>query len=125
LRSTTSPFAGGSAGIGLLIMRMSCGGVLMRETMTHVIAAPTSETVVHIALLILATAILTGFWTRIAGAGVAALELWLLAWVDGSALVHSLLATLGAALALLGPGAWSADARLSGWRRIDIPRRQG
>jgi len=93
--------------------------------MTHVIAAPTSETIVHIALLILATAILTGYWTRIAGAGVAALELWLLAWVDGSALVHSLLATLGAALALLGPGAWSADARLSGWRRIDIPRRQG
>jgi putative oxidoreductase len=125
LRSTTSAFADGSAGIGLLIMRIACGGVLMREAMTHVFTAPSSESIVHLVLLILATAILTGYWTRIAGAGVAALELWLLAGVDGSAPVHSLLATLGAALALLGPGAWSIDARLSGWRRIHIPRRQG
>jgi putative oxidoreductase len=31
-----------------------------------------------------------------------------------------LLAAIGAALALLGPGAWSVDARLFGWRRIDV-----
>jgi putative oxidoreductase len=30
------------------------------------------------------------------------------------------LATIGASLALLGPGAWSIDARLYGRRRIDI-----
>jgi hypothetical protein len=30
------------------------------------------------------------------------------------------LATFGAGLALLGPGAWSIDARLFGWKRIDI-----
>jgi putative oxidoreductase len=30
------------------------------------------------------------------------------------------LATIGAGLALLGPGAWSIDARLCGRRRIDI-----
>src|SRR5262249_4498158 len=33
---------------------------------------------------------------------------------------HILLATLGGALTLLGPGAWSVDARLFGWKRIDI-----
>jgi hypothetical protein len=33
-----------------------------------------------------------------------------------------LLAGLGAALALLGPGAWSVDARLYGWKRIEIRR---
>jgi len=31
-----------------------------------------------------------------------------------------MLATIGASLALLGPGAWSIDARLYGRRRIDI-----
>jgi uncharacterized membrane protein YphA (DoxX/SURF4 family) len=33
---------------------------------------------------------------------------------------HIVLATIGASLALLGPGAWSIDARLYGRRRIDL-----
>jgi putative oxidoreductase len=30
---------------------------------------------------------------------------------------------MGAALAMLGPGAWSVDARLFGRKRIHIPQR--
>ena len=37
--------------------------------------------------------------------------------------IHILLATLGASLAMLGPGAWSLDARLFGRKRIQIPQR--
>jgi uncharacterized membrane protein YphA (DoxX/SURF4 family) len=38
----------------------------------------------------------------------------------GDPWTNILLITLCAALVLLGPGAWSVDARLFGWKRIDI-----
>ncbi len=125
MRSEISEFLGGWEGIGLLLMRLACGGVLMGEAVSRVRGTPASESFVYVALLTLAClAMLTGYWTRIAGAATAALEVSLLALGEGNAVIHALLATLGLALALMGPGAWSLDARLSGWRRIHIPRRR-
>jgi len=68
--------------------------------------------------------LLTGLWTPIAGALVAVLELWAAFSQPGDPWTRILLATLGLALALLGPGAWSVDARLFGWKRIAIRDRQ-
>jgi putative oxidoreductase len=36
-----------------------------------------------------------------------------------------LLGTLSAAIGLVGPGIWSLDAHLFGWRRVEIPDRPG
>jgi hypothetical protein len=64
--------------------------------------------------------LLFGLWTPVAGTLAAAVQLWNLISLPGDPWVYILTGTLGVALALLGPGAWSVDARLFGWRRIDI-----
>ena len=81
-------------------------GALVGPTVLNAVAG-----VVGILLLI-------GLWTPAAGA--------ILAILAGlSAVMHPadpwtciFLGTLGAALALVGPGAWSVDAYLFGWKRI-------
>jgi uncharacterized membrane protein YphA (DoxX/SURF4 family) len=63
--------------------------------------------------------LVAGLWTPIAGTVVAAIEVWEIFLLPGNLWIYILLGTLGAALAMLGPGAWSVDARLFGWKRID------
>jgi putative oxidoreductase len=65
--------------------------------------------------------LIVGFWTPIAGAIMALSELCLLLFPFSNASMHLVLAALGAALTMLGPGAWSVDARLFGRKRIRIP----
>jgi putative oxidoreductase len=71
--------------------------------------------------------LLPGLWTPVAGFLLFSSNLWEIFanhaaasfqdMVTGSSF---LLAAIGAALGLLGPGAWSVDARLFGWRRIEV-----
>jgi putative oxidoreductase len=68
--------------------------------------------------------LLGGLWTPIAGTVVALVQLWNIFTHAGDTRVPILMGTLGAALVLLGPGGWSVDARLFGWKRIDIRDRK-
>jgi putative oxidoreductase len=65
-----------------------------------------------------------GLWTPIVGTLVAVINVWKIFLLPENLWIYILLATLGAALALLGPGAWSVDARLFGWKRLDIRDRK-
>jgi uncharacterized membrane protein YphA (DoxX/SURF4 family) len=55
---------------------------------------------------------------------VAILGLWNSISQSGDLSANIFLATIGAALAMLGPGAWSVDAKLFGWKRIDVGDRK-
>jgi uncharacterized membrane protein YphA (DoxX/SURF4 family) len=70
-----------------------------------------------------AALLLIGFWTPVAGVLMAVAELSLALSHSTDPSMHILLAAMGAALAMLGPGAWSVDARLFGRKRIHIPQR--
>jgi putative oxidoreductase len=125
MRRLFSTFARGWPGAGLLFMRLVAGMALIDQGITRLRGGSPIEPVI---LLVPATGaailLLTGLWTPIAGALVAVLELWAAFSQPGDPWTHILLATLGLALALLGPGAWSVDARLFGWKRIAIRDRQ-
>jgi len=61
--------------------------------------------------------LLFGLWTPVVGIIVASRELWIV-FSGGDPWMPLVLATLGATLAMIGPGAWSIDARLFGRRQI-------
>jgi hypothetical protein len=67
--------------------------------------------------------LVAGLWTPLAGSLAVALVVLNTIAQHGNLCPGILLAAIGAALALIGPGAWSIDAWLFGWKRIDIERR--
>jgi uncharacterized membrane protein YphA (DoxX/SURF4 family) len=75
---------------------------------------------VRVALVCVGIFLLGGLWTPLMGSAAALIELLITFshMVDNAA--HIVLAILGMSLALLGPGAWSIDARIFGRKRIDI-----
>ena len=122
MRRLFSSFADGAPGVGLLLMRLAAGAILIVRAITELAAAPS---LAHAVWEVIGGAsgvlLLVGLWTPIAGV-VAALYVAWSAFVDAAHLeFYILLGAMGAALALLGPGAWSIDARLFGWKRVEIP----
>jgi uncharacterized membrane protein YphA (DoxX/SURF4 family) len=77
----------------------------------------------HLVAACAAALLLVGFGTPVAGVLMAVAELSLAFSHSHDPWIHILLGALGAALAMLGPGAWSVDARLFGRKRIQIPQR--
>jgi uncharacterized membrane protein YphA (DoxX/SURF4 family) len=69
--------------------------------------------------------LLIGLWTPMAGAVVVLIELRRILWKLDDPSILILVGTMALALALLGPGFWSLDARLYGWKVINLPPQKG
>jgi hypothetical protein len=125
LRRLYSTFAGGWPGTGLLLMRLVIGCALVVRDGWR-LGSDTSLGVSALSVLLLAAAVLliAGLWTPVVGTLIALIEIWKIIALPGDKWVWLLLGTAGAALAMLGPGLWSIDARLFGWKRIEAPTRK-
>jgi uncharacterized membrane protein YphA (DoxX/SURF4 family) len=121
MRRLFSSFARGWPGAGLLVLRLTTGIALLGYAVASVSGTPTSETRLLPGIAFGAGFLLIiGLWTPIAGTIVAFFEVWRIIAQHGDLWTNVLLAGLGASLALIGPGHWSLDARLFGWKRIDV-----
>jgi uncharacterized membrane protein YphA (DoxX/SURF4 family) len=121
MRRLFSNFASGLPGASLLFMRLVAGIALVARAIAKLYGGPELGPAILQALALAAgLLLLAGLWTPIAGALAAVIYSWNIFSAPGDLWTKILLGTLCAALALLGPGAWSVDARLFGWKRIDV-----
>jgi len=77
----------------------------------------------YLPVILLGLLLLIGLWTPIVGVLVAVSVVWEV-FAHSATWEHCLpVAVMAVALSLLGPGAWSVDARLYGWKQITISGR--
>jgi len=85
---------------------------------------PINITLTSAMLLVSGILLMLGLWTPIAGTFVALVEAWKMLTLPGDRWLWLLLGAVSVALAMLGPGLWSVDARLFGWKRVEAPPRK-
>ena len=103
-------------------MRLVGGSAFVAQSVATLQGGSSTAVVAPVLAIVAGFLLLAGLWTPIAGALGACLGIWFAVTLTEEPLASVLLAAIGAALALIGPGAWSIDARLFGWKRIDVRR---
>jgi putative oxidoreductase len=116
-----STFPGGLPGAGLVLLRAAAAIPLVYAGLLAV--ASSSPAILEVVAAGAAILLLIGLWTPPAGALIAVAELGLALLHPSEPWRYVHFAAIGAALAMLGPGGWSLDARLFGRKQIRIPRR--
>lgn len=106
-------------GAGLLLLRLAEGVPSVVEGTTRALSSGATVAALPYAVDILSGLLLiAGFWTPIGGVLQALVEFS--SAVSGSGYDHLVRGLIGLSMAMLGPGAWSIDARLFGRKRIDV-----
>jgi hypothetical protein len=114
-----SMFPGGSAGVALMILRVCAGGLLLMCAFTRGQFDSPGWPVIGMGSILLLMGV--GALTPIACAVGAFVEAFYILHSHGTDMLQAIFALLvTVALALLGPGAFSVDAKLFG-RRLIVP----
>ncbi len=116
-----STFPCGLPGAGLILLRAAVAIPLLYAGWLTV--ASSSPVILEAVTAGAAILLLIGLWTPLAGALVAVAELVLAVQHPAAPWMYVHFAAMGAALAMLGPGGCSLDARLFGRKQIEIPPR--
>ena len=124
LQRLFSAFPDGWPGRGLLLLRISVTVPLFYWGIGDLSAATDTLTLGRDGVAAAGgVLLLAGLWTPVAGIVISIVEAWI-AFAHHFALQgHLLVAALGICLAMLGPGAWSVDARLFGRRVFEMRER--
>jgi uncharacterized membrane protein YphA (DoxX/SURF4 family) len=109
-----SMFPNAWPGAGLLLLRLVSGALLIYQGPI----GPRSMVLQPIAA-VAGAILIVGLWTPVVGAFVMAFELWRALTMTQDLRSAVLLGTIGAALAMIGPGATSLDNLRFGRKRID------
>lgn len=110
-----SMFPRGWPGLALALLRLAVAAHLVALSMGH------GHVSASLGLLLLAMLLLAGFLTPFASAAAVVSELALAALGDTWTFTAALLMLDPVLLVLLGPGAYSCDARLFGRRLLTLP----
>jgi uncharacterized membrane protein YphA (DoxX/SURF4 family) len=128
LQRLFSTFPDGWPGFGLLLLRLGIGIALIYFGATGLLMKTPAP--ISVALNVIAPVagvfLLAGLWTPIMGALAAVDQIRIALSLQSSGPAgkgtHIFLAVFSASVAMLGPGAWSIDARLFGRRRFSSSR---
>ena len=124
LQRLFSAFPNGWPGRGLLLQRAVTATFLFRSGFEHPVQAPQFALILpHVIGTGAGMLLLLGLWTPICGTLITIVEVWIAFSCAGGGGIPIMLATLGATLAMTGPGAWSVDARLFGRKHFEMPPR--
>ncbi len=135
-----SRFPPGSVGLALLLLRLVDALGLIGEGIRVITpvgnsSEPTNVMLLGLVLVVSAMMLMLGLRTSLAGGAAAVCTAGAALYashhlrqfgneIDAWLFLFALVFFLSSALALLGPGGYSLDARLSGWRVIKLPSGQ-
>jgi putative oxidoreductase len=123
MRRSFSAFPDGWPGLGLLLLRASVGLPLVYWGIAH-LAAGNLTAIADLAAAVAGIFIISGLFTPVAGAIIVLVQASMAfspAFAnEGQRPIRLFLAAVSAGVAMLGPGAWSMDARRFGRKVFEI-----